>query len=91
MYTTLNKLLEAGAPEYCKRGWNALLNYVGKTCPDDAPIAIHTLLDAIGVQGTLWAIRTFDCGKDELNEFLSSSGRTEEEIRLKLFDLFNTN
>ena len=88
MHTTLSKLFNAGASGYCERGWNAIRNYVGEDYPTDAPIYIHTLLDALGVQATIWCLRTFDCDKTEFNAWVSVP-RTEDEIRLKLIEVFS--
>ncbi len=88
MHTTLNKLHAAGAPEYCKRGWTAVYNHVGGNY--EKPISIHQLIDAIGVQGAIWAIRTFDNSDYHrllVSEYMSES-RTEDEIRLKLIEVF---
>lgn len=87
MHTTLNKLQAAGAPEYCARGWNAIRNYVGKDYDFDAPIYINTIIDALGVQATIWCLRTFDCDKESFNTWVSVP-RTEDEIRLKLIEVF---
>lgn len=85
MNTTLNKLQAAGAPTYCARGWKAICNHVGHDF--DKPISIHQLLDALGVQATIWCLRTFDCDKTEFNAWVSVP-RTEGEIRLKLIEVF---
>jgi hypothetical protein len=57
MYTTLN-LIRAHSP--CVRGWRTLLDYLGKTEPDDEPLSIVTILDSNGINDAFWALRAVD-------------------------------
>jgi hypothetical protein len=56
-YTTLNKI-RAHAP--CADGWAKLLRHLGKTQPDDEPLALTTILDSNGLDDTLWCLRACD-------------------------------
>lgn len=74
----------------CNRGWNAILNHVGKKHPDEEPISMNTVLDAVGLMGAIWCIRTIegaDKEKQEFNEFLETSASIDE-IRSKYLELF---
>ena len=52
--TTLNKIREH-AP--CADGWIKLLRHLGKTQPDDEPLALATILDSNGIEDALWCLR----------------------------------
>ena len=54
IYTTLNRIREHNP---CADGWRKLLKYLGKTGPDDAPLAYSTILDAVGLDGALACLR----------------------------------
>ena len=54
IYTTLNRIREH---EPCADGWRKLLKYLGKTGPDDAPLAYIVILDAVGLDDALWCLR----------------------------------
>lgn len=90
MYTTLNNIKNAGGDVYCPRGWNAILNYVGKTEPDDDPITFYTLVDAVGILGAIWCLRTIDGHEDKKQAFLEccSQEATQEIITTKFLELF---
>ena len=53
IYTTLNRIREH---EPCADGWRKLLKYLGKTGPDDAPLAYIVILDAVGLDDALWCL-----------------------------------
>lgn len=88
MRTTLNKIY-ACHPE-CKRGWNALLNYTGKSAPDDDPLSFNTILDAIGLFPAIWCIRSIEGCDDIKQQFhdFCLSGRSKEEMEIKFLELF---
>jgi hypothetical protein len=52
--TTLNAIREHGP---CADGWAKLLRHLGKTQPDDEPLAITTILDSNGLDDALWCLR----------------------------------
>jgi hypothetical protein len=56
-YTTLNKIREHGP---CADGWAKLLRHLGKTQPDDEPLALVTILDSNGLDDALWCLRACD-------------------------------
>lgn len=85
MHTTLNKIK---AHDPCDRGWNAILNYVGKTQPDDDPVSFNTVLDAVGLLGAIWCLRTLDNFNEGFDEFLQSGPHSQEEITIKFLELF---
>ena len=53
-YTTLNKIREHSP---CADGWSKLLRHLGKTQPDDEPLALVTILDSNGLDDALWCLR----------------------------------
>jgi hypothetical protein len=57
MNTTLNKIR---AQHPCESGWKKLLAYLGKTKPDDEPLAITTILDGNGLDDALWCLRAVE-------------------------------
>lgn len=57
MYTTLNKIRKHYP---CKDGWETLLKYLGKIKSDDEPLSLLTILDAVGLQRTLWCFRAVE-------------------------------
>ena len=88
MQTTLRKI-QAHGP--CDRGWNAILNYVGKKQPDDDPVSFVTLVDAVGLLGAIWCLRTIDgheAEKAEFQAFCESGPRTQEEMTIEFLLLF---
>ena len=56
-YTTLNKIRGHGP---CADGWSKLLRHLGKTQPDDEPLALFTILDSNGLDDALWCLRACD-------------------------------
>ena len=54
IYTTLNRIREH---DPYADGWRKLLKYLGKTGPDDAPLAYIVILDAVGLDDALWCLR----------------------------------
>lgn len=55
IYTTLNKIREHSP---CADGWVKLLNHLGKTKPDDEPLALTTILGSNGFDDALWCLRS---------------------------------
>lgn len=53
--TTLNKIREHGP---CEDGWTKLLKHLGKTCADDEPLPLLTILDSNGLDDCLWCLRS---------------------------------
>lgn len=74
----------------CDRGWNAILNYVGKMRPDDDPISFNRVLDAVGLLGAIWCLRTIDGCEKEKDEFKTfcDKGATPEQMTIKFLELF---
>lgn len=87
MKTTLNKIHEKCE---CVRGWNAMLNYLHKSAPDDDPIPMRKVYEAVGLQGAIWALRAVDGAAAEKVEFYKfcSTPATQEEITIKFLELF---
>jgi hypothetical protein len=56
-YTTLNRIRKHGP---CADGWAKLLRHLGKTQPDDEPLALVTILDSNGLDDALWCLRACD-------------------------------
>ena len=54
IYTTLNRIREHNP---CVDVWRKLLKYLGKTGPDDAPLAYSTILESNGLDDALWCLR----------------------------------
>jgi len=54
MITTLNQIRAHGP---CADGWRKLLAHLGKTCADDEPLPITTVLDSNGLDDALWCLR----------------------------------
>lgn len=91
MYTTLNNIKNARGDVYCPRGWNAILNYVHKLHPDDEPISFHTLLNATGLFGAIWCLRTIDGHEKQkaaFHAFCSEGKHTQEDMTNKFLELF---
>lgn len=87
MHTTLNKIHEQCE---CVRGWNAMLNYLHKSAPDDDPIQMRKVYEAVGLQGAIWALRTLDGAEVEKAEFYKfcKTPATPEEVTIKFLELF---
>ena len=56
-YTTLNKIREHSP---CAEGWAKLLLHLGKTGPDDEPLALTTILESNGLDDAIWCLRACD-------------------------------
>ena len=52
--TTLNAIREHSP---CASGWAKLLKSLDKTKADDEPLLVSTILESIGLNDTLWALR----------------------------------
>lgn len=60
--TTLDAIWHAGP---CEDGWNVLLDYLGKTVPNDDPLPLSLILDSNGLSDALWCLRVCrDAGRD---------------------------
>ena len=55
MITTTLNAIRAHSP--CVDGWKKLLTHLGKTQPDDEPLAFSTILDSNGLSDALWCCR----------------------------------
>lgn len=60
MHTTLNRIRAYGP---CLTSWERGLALLGKTKPDDEPIPIIAILDAMGLGDALWCLRAVE-GRD---------------------------
>lgn len=61
--TTLNNILShnpCGQGTKGKTGFSKLLSHIGKTEPDDEPLALSVVLDSNGFLDALWCVRTID-------------------------------
>jgi hypothetical protein len=56
-YTTLNKIRAHGP---CEESWKTLLASLSKTSADDEPVSLLYILDIIGIEDALWALRAVD-------------------------------
>jgi len=65
MKTTLNKILAHGP---CPHGWRQLLRHIGKSEADDEPLDVLVILDATGINETLWCLRAVDGYDRELHQ-----------------------
>ncbi len=52
--TTLNEIAAANPPKEIMRD---LLKALGKDAPDDDPLTVVVILDAIGLEGAAWCLR----------------------------------
>ena len=66
MKTTLNKIRKH---EPCSSSWDRLLKHLGKTKADDDPLEIKTILDALGIEDAVWALRAVDNHGKEIRLF----------------------
>ena len=57
MNTTLN-LIRAHKP--CVESWKKLLEHLGKHGHDDEPLSLITILDLLGLDDALWALRAVE-------------------------------
>lgn len=61
-YTTLNQIWQLSPSN---RDWARLLGYFGKAEADDEPLSFKDVLDAIDIDGAIWALESI---KDEAPE-----------------------
>jgi hypothetical protein len=61
MKTTLNKIREHNP---CKESWEKLLNSLNKTKADDESIELKYILDLLGIEDAIWALRSIESDKD---------------------------
>ena len=66
MTTTLNKIR---AHDPCKKGWEKLLNHLGKTKADDEELSLLTVLNSNGIQDAVWCFRAVDGYDAEISAF----------------------
>ncbi len=72
METTLNQILKhnpCGQGVTDEEGWRKLLNYLGKTEPDNEPLSLLTILESNGFEDALWALRTVEGYDREIKLF----------------------
>ena len=77
MKTTLNKI-RSHSP--CVSGWTKLLKNLGKTCADDEPLAITTILDSNGVDDALWCLRAVDGHQKEMRLYAVDCARSVQHL-----------
>lgn len=77
MKTTLNKI-RAHFP--CASGWARLLKNLGKTCADDEPLAITTILDSNGVDDALWCLRAVHGHQKEMRLYAVDCARSVQHL-----------
>lgn len=77
MKTTLNKI-RACLP--CASGWTMLLKNLGKTKPDDEPLAITTILDSNGVDDALWCLRAVEGHQKEMRLYAVDCARSVHHL-----------
>ena len=77
MKTTLNKI-RACSP--CASGWTKLLKNLGKTKPDDEPLAITTILDSNGLDDALWCLRAVEGHPREMRLYAVDCARSVQHL-----------
>ena len=77
MKTTLNKI-RACSP--CASGWTMLLKNLGKTKPDDEPLAITTILDSNGLDDALWCLRAVEGHQREMRLYAVDCARSVQHL-----------
>ena len=77
MKTTLNKI-RACSP--CASGWTMLLKNLGKTKPDDEPLAITTILDSNGLDDALWCLRAVEGNQKEMRLYAVDCARSVQHL-----------
>ena len=77
MKTTLNKI-RAYSP--CASGWTMLLKNLGKTSPDDEPLAITTILDSNGLDDALWCLRAVEGHQREMRLYAVDCARSVQHL-----------
>ena len=77
MKTTLNKI-RSHSP--CASGWARLLKNLRKTCADDEPLAITTILDSNGVDDALWCLRAVDGHQKEMRLYAVDCARSVQHL-----------
>jgi hypothetical protein len=77
MITTLNKI-RAHSP--CTGGWIKLLKNLGKTCADDEPLKITTILDSNGLEDALWCLRAVDGYQSEMRLYAVDCARSVQHL-----------
>ena len=81
MYTTLNQIR---THKPCPEGWEKLLRYLGKTKPDDEPVAIATILMSNGLDDALWSLRSLVGHEREMRLLAVSFVREVQHLRADL-------
>jgi len=66
MKTTLNRIREH---EPCTDSWEKLLKNLGKTEADDEDLELRTILDLLGVNDAIWALRSIEGIDKEMRLF----------------------
>jgi hypothetical protein len=66
MKTTLNKIREHSP---CEESWKELLQSLGKTEADDTEVTIRYILDLLGVEDAIWALRAVNGHDREIRLF----------------------
>ena len=77
MYTTLNAIRKH-CP--CTNGWETLLEYLGKTKPDDEPLHLLTILESNGLDDALWCFCAVDGFKKEKQLLAITFAREVEHL-----------
>ncbi len=75
--TTLNKIREHGP---CTTGWTILLKGLGKTGPDDEPLAMSTILSINGLDDAIWCLRTLEGADREIRLFAVAVARQQQHL-----------
>jgi hypothetical protein len=75
--TTLNRIR---AHEPCAESWEALLYALGKTKADDTEVSIEVILDLLGFDDALWALRAVSGHDRELRLLAVSYARDVQHL-----------
>jgi hypothetical protein len=60
-YSAVTTLREIRKFSPCEDGWRKLLAHLGKTCADDEPLPLLTVLDSNGLEDALWVLDKTGC------------------------------
>lgn len=66
MNTTLNNIRKHNP---CESSWRKLLASLGKTQADDEPLAMRYILDTLGIDDAIWALRSLEGSDREIRLF----------------------
>jgi hypothetical protein len=75
--TTLNRIRNCGP---CQGGWTTLLKGLGKTKPDDEPLALTRILEINGLDDAIWCLNTMEKADREIRLFAVACARQVQHL-----------